>query len=108
VRRGFEQPIDKERRRKSKQIVVREVDLVIFAFSPTSPRTSPLDPSRQLVIVLNVIRLNHDPALHWLSRDVEFLNMLLHQRIVVVVVAVGTTSDDERVLPHADEHVAEG
>src|ERR1700730_7666167 len=63
----------------------------------------PLDPALQLVIFPDALRLDHDPSLHRLASDVEFLDVRLQQRILVTVRA---DTGNQRVLPDADEHVA--
>jgi hypothetical protein len=62
-----------------------------------------LNPWLHLSIVLDALRFHHQPALHRFAGDVEFLDMLLQQRLLV---AFRADTNDHRVLPDTHEHVA--
>src|SRR6185312_8784913 len=61
------------------------------------------NPVDQVVVILEAFRLHHYPAFHWPAGDVELSDVRLLKCVIVVV---GAETDDQRVLPDADEHVA--
>src|SRR5947209_6471994 len=64
----------------------------------------PLKPVLQLVVVLDTFQADHDPALHRApARDGELADMGLLQCLVALLRA---ESDEQRVLPDADEEIA--
>src|SRR5262249_39180502 len=66
-------------------------------------RRRPPAPVRQLVVVLEAIRLDHDPTFHWFAGDIELPDIWFGKYIIEFVV---TKTNDHRVLPNTDQHVS--